>query len=326
MQLEQQPQTAGYDVFLSHSNLDDRLASDVKKLLEANQISVYAAPSSVPAGKWDSRNEEALQNSSSIWVLLTPNALRESTWMHHELGYFYGYHGKGGDQQGDNCRYLYTKGTDRPGLYGRFQGVRIESFEDPVLIAETIAREMGREFILHTDWIVEVGAQRPAHVTEHTDISHPVLVVNKRAYGPGTTEVMIWLMNINETIHNVSVLTAHPDVNVVAIEGCIVIVPTYPSPNPIKFKLRDREQRLEEMFEEMVDDFGRRFNIMPGPGAPEGKVPLLITYEARGGRALAAVFYYTMSHNAEGYPDIDIDPPVPLEWREEIISLPQPMQ
>jgi hypothetical protein len=178
---------------------------------------------------------------------------------------------------------------------------------------------MNREFILNADWFTEVGPQRLAVVAEHPDIGQPVIGVSKRAYGPGTTEVMLWLQNvINETIYHVSVLTAHPDVKVVAIDGCFAIMPSYQ--HPLRFRLRSREQRWEDVPEELVDDWGRRFNIMPGPGAPEGKFPLLITYEAEGGRALAAVFYYTINYDSEGYPDIDIDPPVPVEWRQEVVS------
>jgi hypothetical protein len=180
---------------------------------------------------------------------------------------------------------------------------------------------MNREFILHTDWITEIGSQRLAGVAEYPDIGQPVIGVSKRAYGPGTTEVMLWLQNvINETIHHVSVLTAHPDVKVVEIDGCIAIMPSYPY--ALRFRLRSREQRWEDIPEELVDDWGRRFNIMPGPGAPEGKTPLLITYETKGGRALAAVFYYTINYDSEGYPDIAIYPPVPVEWRQEVISSP----
>lgn len=300
--------------------MDDKLASDIKKLLEANQISVFTTPSSMPAGKWNNKIEKALQNSSTIWVLLTPDALTDGLWVHHQLAYFYGYnHGKGDDQRGDNCKYLYMKWANRTGLYGRLHGVRIESFDDPVLVAETITREMNREFILRADWITEVGPQRLADVGEQPYTGKPAIGITKKAYGPGTTEVMLWLQNvINETIHHVSVLTAHPEVKVVEVDGCVAIFPSYAY--PLRFKLRSREKRWEDIPEELVDDWGRRFNIIPGPGAPEGKVPLLITHETRGGRAMAAVFYYTMNHDSDGYPDIEIEPPVPVEWRQEVVS------
>jgi len=236
------------------------------------------------------------------------------------LGYYFGYNdSKSHDQQGNNCGYLYMKSANRIGLFGRLHGIRIESFDDPVLAAEMITREMNREFILHADWITEVGPQRLAGVAEHADISQPVIGVTKRTYGPGTTEVMLWLQDvISETIHHVSVLTAHPDIKVVEIDGCIAIMPSYP--HPLRFRLRSHEQRWEDIPEELIDDWGRKFNIMPGPSAPEGKIPLLVTHETKGGRALAAVFYYTVKYDPEGYPDIDIDPLVPVEWRPEIVS------
>lgn len=67
-----------YDVFLSHSSHDDDFTADVKTLLEANGIRVFATPGSVPTGAWEPQIEEALRTSASIWVILTPNALRDS--------------------------------------------------------------------------------------------------------------------------------------------------------------------------------------------------------------------------------------------------------
>ena len=80
-----------YEVFISHSSLDDALATDVKELLGANGISVFTTPGSIPTGKWEEQIEEALQRSTQIWVLLTTNAVKESVWVHHEFGYFYGF-------------------------------------------------------------------------------------------------------------------------------------------------------------------------------------------------------------------------------------------
>lgn len=80
-----------YDVFISHSSLDNALATDVKELLGANGISVFTTPGSIPTGKWEEQIEEALQRSTQIWVLLTTNAVKESVWVHHEFGYFYGF-------------------------------------------------------------------------------------------------------------------------------------------------------------------------------------------------------------------------------------------
>ena len=74
-----------YDVFLSHSSLDDGLANVVKQLLEVNGIRVFATPGSVPTGSWEPQIEEALRSSGTVWLLLTPNALRESVWTHHEF-------------------------------------------------------------------------------------------------------------------------------------------------------------------------------------------------------------------------------------------------
>ena len=137
--------TENYDVFLSHSSLDDDLAKDVKELLQANGVRVFATPMSVPTGSWEPQIEEALRNSSTIWVLLTPKVLGESVWIHHEFGYLYGYnHGRGEDPQGHRSRFLYTPGTELRGLYAWIQGTQIESLEDPAEVAETIARGVGK--------------------------------------------------------------------------------------------------------------------------------------------------------------------------------------
>ena len=77
-----------YDVFISHSSIDDPLATNVKKLLEANSIHVFSTPGSIPTGAWEPQIELALRNSSSIWLLLTRNAIKESVWAHQEFALF----------------------------------------------------------------------------------------------------------------------------------------------------------------------------------------------------------------------------------------------
>ncbi len=149
-----------YDVFISHSSLDDPLTTNVKKLLEANNIHVFSTPGSIPTGAWEPQIENALRNSSSIWLLLTRNAIKESVWAHQEFGYFYGYnHGKGIDPKGHKCRFLYTRDTELRGLYVWIQGTQIESFEDPVLVARTIADGVGRDFKVPDDWAKETSPQ-----------------------------------------------------------------------------------------------------------------------------------------------------------------------
>ncbi|MDP2950078.1 MAG: toll/interleukin-1 receptor domain-containing protein [Chloroflexota bacterium] len=142
------------DVFLSHSSLDDELCKDIAALLRYSGLSVFATPGSIATGKWEEQIEEALQNASTIWVLLTPNAVSQSVWSHHEFGYFYGFrHGKGVDSRGDSCRFLYSDPSHLRGLYDHIQGTRVTSFEDPVPLAQEIAAGLGKDLIIPSGWV-----------------------------------------------------------------------------------------------------------------------------------------------------------------------------
>jgi len=141
------------DVFLSHSSLDDDLCKDIAYLLENSGLRVFSTPASIPTGKWEEQIEEALQNASTVWVLLTPNAMSQSVWAHHEFGYFYGFrHGKGVDLRGDSCRFLYSDSSYLRGLYGHIQGTQVTSFEDPVAIALEIAAGLGKGLSIPPGW------------------------------------------------------------------------------------------------------------------------------------------------------------------------------
>lgn len=144
---------AHYHVFSSHSSLDDHLAGDVKALLEHNHINVFCTPTSIQSGKWEPQIEDALQNSDELWVLLTPNALAQSVWVHQELGYFYGYgHGTGSDDLGTHSHYLYQEGTPQPGLYAQLQGTTIKDIGNPIEVAATIAADLGKATEIPSDW------------------------------------------------------------------------------------------------------------------------------------------------------------------------------
>ena len=144
---------ATHDVFLSHSSLDDELAEDVRMLLTKSDISVFSTPTSIPSGKWEQQIEDALKQSTDVWVLLTPNALAESIWVHQELAYFYGFHhGRGEDDLGRHSRYMYQPGTVRPGLYDHLQGTDIERLGDPVFVAKAIADSLGKPLTIPDDW------------------------------------------------------------------------------------------------------------------------------------------------------------------------------
>jgi len=145
------------DIFLSHSSLDDDLCKDVTTLLENSGLRVFATPASIPTGKWEEQIEEALQNASTVWVFLTPNAMSQSVWTHHEFGYFYGFrHGKGVDPRGNSCRFLYSDPSHLRGLYGHIQGTQVTSFEDSVALAREIAGGLGKDLSIPSGWV-----QRP---------------------------------------------------------------------------------------------------------------------------------------------------------------------
>lgn len=142
-----------YDVFISHSSVDDQLAGDVMKLLEHNNIKAFCTPTSIPSGKREPQIEKALQNSTDVWVLLTANALERSVWVHHELGYFYGFrHGRGLDELGNHSRYMYQEGVLQLGLYAQLQGVKVETIGDPIQVAKTIASHLNLNLEIPPDW------------------------------------------------------------------------------------------------------------------------------------------------------------------------------
>ena len=142
-----------YDVFLSHSSLDDELAEDVRTLLDESGITVFSTPTSIPSGKWEQQIEDALSASTDAWVLLTPNALAESVWVHQELAYFYGFrHGQGEDPLGQHARYIYGEGTPRPGLYDQLQGTAVDQLGNPVEVAGAIASSLGNDLRIPDDW------------------------------------------------------------------------------------------------------------------------------------------------------------------------------
>ena len=148
------PDKLEFDVFLSHSSLDDNLCEDITVLLRNSDIRVFATPASIPTGKWEEQIEEALQNASTVWVLLTANVMSQSVWTHHEFGYFYGFrHGKGVDPRGDACRFLYSDPSYLRGLYGHIQGTQVASFEDPVEIARVIAGGLGKGLSIPSGWV-----------------------------------------------------------------------------------------------------------------------------------------------------------------------------
>ena len=81
-----------YDVFLSHAPEDDELAALVADLLLQSDIPVFTTRPGFPKGIWSDQIRILLEKSEHFGLLLTENALERSVYVHHEFGYFYGYH------------------------------------------------------------------------------------------------------------------------------------------------------------------------------------------------------------------------------------------
>lgn len=137
-----------YDVFLSHSGMDDALAKVIAELLFASGVSVFTTPGGLTAGKWEPAIETALKNSDKFWLLLTPDAFANSTWVHQEFGYFFGYHvGIVGQEQAERKLNYFESDSEhaRPGMYAHFQGTPVPSFSDSLFLARVIAKSVGKD-------------------------------------------------------------------------------------------------------------------------------------------------------------------------------------
>ncbi len=290
-----------YEVFLSHSNLDDDFAKNVKTILDASGIRTFATPGSIPTGKWEPQIERALQRSVYIWVLITPKALGQSVWTHHEFGYFYGYrHGKGEDAGGHKCRFLFTEGTQLRGLYGEIQGVRIDSFDDPVSIARVIAKEIGRGFKEppNREELRDAASGRATTPPEGLDEMQVVGTSSSAApdysYGICTIDI-----TSPKAIFNVSAVTWHPEVAVWPLKT----LPQVGAGQKQQLSLRVEWAKRENVPKELQDSFKRRFPLRRprDPGPPWA--PLYLTFETQSGQIWAAVAYMQVERQIHGHPE-----------------------
>jgi len=141
-----------YDIFLSHAAEDDELAARVADLLLESSIQVFTTGPGFPTGIWSEEVRAALEESEHFWLLLTGPALDRSVYVHHEFGYFFGYHRSANASIevrsiGKRLRYLLERDNDRrPGMYQHFQDFPLDDFDDPVRVARIIANEIGRDF------------------------------------------------------------------------------------------------------------------------------------------------------------------------------------
>lgn len=81
-------------VFFSHSSKDEKGLRELKKLVEARtggsiRIFLSGDGQSIPFGSnWVHKIEDALHDSSLMFVFVTPNSLR-SNWIYFEAGHAY---------------------------------------------------------------------------------------------------------------------------------------------------------------------------------------------------------------------------------------------
>jgi len=301
------------DVFLSHSSLDDNLCKDITVLLENSGIRVFATPASIPTGKWEEQIEEALQHASTVWVLLTPNAMSQSVWAHHEFGYFYGFkHGKGVDPRGDSCRFLYSDPSYLRGLYGHIQGTQVTSFEDPVVLARIIAQSLGKAFKepenpeelkrTSSGWAVIP----PEGLDEMEVTGRGNEAASDYSYGIFYVEVLS-----PKSIFNVSAVTWHPQVHVSPLKQ----VPQIGTGQGQLLSLRVVWGKGTEPPQEMQDSYQRRFQLYRprDPGPPWA--PFYITFETQSGQPWAAVAYMRVERQQHGHPETQLLPgPNPYGW------------
>lgn len=310
---ETQHRETRLDVFLGHSSLDDNLCKDITVLLENSDLRVFATPASIPTGKWEEQIEEALQNASTVWVLLTPNAMSQSVWTHHEFGYFYGFrHGKGVDPRGDSCRFLYSDPSHLRGLYSHIQGIQVASFEDPVVLARIIAKSLQKAFkepanpgelkLTSSGWT----AIPPEGLDELEITGTSSSAAPDYSYGISTIDVYA-----PQAIFNVSAVTWHPQVYVSPLKQ----VPQIGSRQRQQVSVRVVWGTGGEPPQELQDSYQRRFSLQrprdPGPRW----APLYITFETQSGQPWAAVAYLRVERQQHGHPETQLlYGPNPFGW------------
>ncbi|MBI4236294.1 MAG: toll/interleukin-1 receptor domain-containing protein [Chloroflexi bacterium] len=297
------PEEFKYDVFLSHSRLDDELARAVKQLLEHNGLKTFTTPASISSAKWLRQIELALQGSREIWLLLTGNALNESIWAHHEYAYFYGFHhGQGLDLEGARSRYLFEEGTPLPGLYGHIQGLRVDSIGDPVTVAKTIAEAMG---IDKESFMILEGFVRQIYPTRR--VNPPELRLQQRgSQGQSATRQTVQVdVRSNRTIYSVDVIGLSTQVSV----GALQILPQIPGGEERTLQV-DVSWRGDsgpvELPIEVTDTQGRTFRVAERPRDQREGDLLIVTFETEEGIPIGAVTYFTIRSYPKRFPEFSL--------------------
>jgi hypothetical protein len=77
---------AAYDLFISHSSKDAKIAGEIGMLLSARGLSFFMAEHRIEVGaKWQDRIRDGLLTSRELLIILTPNSAN-SSWVMAEVG------------------------------------------------------------------------------------------------------------------------------------------------------------------------------------------------------------------------------------------------
>ncbi|MBI4311668.1 MAG: toll/interleukin-1 receptor domain-containing protein [Chloroflexi bacterium] len=307
-----------YDVFVSHAAEDDELAARVAQLLQASGITVFTTGPGFPTGMWSDEVRIGLEESEHFWLLLTDKALDRSVYVHHEFGYFFGFHGQEKPPQdvrliARKLRYLLKRGDRRrPGMYQHFQDFPIDDFDDPVSIARIIANEIGREFtepqnpeefkLASLDWTV----LPPEGLNEMQLVRSGSSAAPDYSYGIATIDV-----SSPRPIFNVSAVTWHPQVHVWPLRT----LPQVGAGRRQQLLLRVEWAKREQPPRELQDSYERQFSLRRphDPGPPWS--PLYVTFEVESAQVWAAVAYMQIECQAHGHPETQLlYGPNPYGW------------
>ncbi|MBI3744891.1 MAG: TIR domain-containing protein [Chloroflexi bacterium] len=303
-----------WDVFLSHSAVDDPLTKDIAAILKESGLKVFHTPTSIPTGKWEKQIELALQSSATIWVLLTDNAMDRSVWAHHEFGYFLGYlHGLKMDPDGHACRFLYSNPAFLAGLYRPIQGTLVVSFEDPVAVAEAILSSMGKKLKMPANWTP--GRYSPMTPSTLNPPRLGLFSVGQQAGpSPRSRRVSLTFSGAIDTVFNVDVLAFHPEASI-NLTNAVPTVGAGTNPT-LQLDVAWRGARIEAEPAEAADGRGRTFELGAGPNRPgKNDWPLLVTMTTQNGKQLAGILYYRLQHHPKDLPDFALVSRHFMDWR-----------
>jgi len=307
-----------YDIFLRHAVEDDELAGRVADLLRASNILVFTTGPGFPTGMWSEEVRAALEQCEHFWLLLTDKALDRSVYVHHEFGYFFGYHRQKEPSSevrliAKRLRYLVNKGDGRrPGMYQHFQDFPVDEFDDPVAIAKAIATEIGRPFTEPAN-PEQYGLSNAGWVTVPPEGLNDMKIVRASASAASDYSYGIITIDIStpKTIFNVSAVTWHPQVAVSPLK------PLYQVGSGQKGQLSLRVQWVpgKQAPKELDDSLKRRYSLLRprDPGTPWG--PLYVTFETESGQLWAAVVYMRVERQQHGHPEAGLlYGPAPSGW------------